>query len=462
MKLIDRAKSWFRGAEGSQRGTFYGQGHLGNWFGLGHLEDGYQRDLTIDSFTLQRIPAVSGAKHLYRSAFSQLWPDHKHIDNNGNVTMVRTSAASRVMMVPNDYETGAAFNARLVDAWITYGEVLVLATRNNRYEVASMHIVPPGSWQWQVDEKTKEIYYLVNEHGSLLTPVDATVVVPSRDCVHLRWATPHHPLIGESPLRSAGIAAGIHSALSRSQTAFFSNMNRPSGVISTDSVLTREQMATLRAAWDDQSKRMAQGGVPILASGMKWQPMSVTSSDAEVIATLKMSNDEIYRAMGVPPPLLGALENATLANTEQLVQAWLSFSLGGLLERYERAFDKLFGFNPRVDRIEMSVDALLRSNLDGRMSALSKGIQGGVLSPNEARQREGLSPVDGGDQIFLQRQNTPLDLLSQLALAELEASTAPPPPAPVPGPEQEVGPDPVEEENAKAIAYSTIKKAMLS
>ena len=190
--------------------------------------------------------------------------------------------------------------------------------------------------------------------------------------------------------------------------------------------------------------------------------MSITSADAEVISTLKMSNDEIFRALGVPPPLLGALEHATLANTEQLVQAWLAFSLGGLLERYERAFDTLFGFNPRIDRIEMSVDALLRSNLDGRMTALSKGITGGVLSPNEARKREGLSPVEGGDQIFLQRQNTPVDLLSQIAAAELDNKLNPPAPiAPAPVLENKPeAPTEQDEETSKDLAYVAIKKAM--
>lgn len=118
----------------------------------------------------------------------------------------------------------------------------------------------------------------------------------------------------------------------------------------------------------------------------------------------------------------------------------------------------MFGFNPRIDRIEMSVDALLRSNLDGRMTALSKGITGGVLSPNEARKREGLSPVDGGDQIFLQRQNTPVDLLSQLAAAELQTKINPPTPPQV----EAAPPTEQDEEVSKGLAYSAIKKAMLS
>ena len=467
MKLFDRIKGIF-GGEGAWVGPLSGRGFLGNSFELGRIEDGFQRELTLDSFTMQRIPAIAGAKHLYRSAFAQLWADHHRFDALGNVENITTSAASRVLLTPNSYETGSEFNARVVDQWITHGSVLLLATRNDRYEVSSIHIVPTGSWQWQIDEDTKEIYYMINEAGALLTPVDATVIVPARDVVHLRWATPRHPLIGESPLQAAGVAAGIHTALSASQAAFFSQMRRPSGVLSTEMTLSREQMTTLKGAWDDQSKRLNQGGVPILANGLKWQPLSITSADAEVINTLKMTNDEIFRAMGVPPPLLGALENATLSNTEQLVQAWLAFSLGGLIERYERAFDRLFGFDPRKDRVEMSVDALLRSDLAGRMTALSSGITGGVMSPNEARRKEGLSPVAGGDQVFLQRQNTPVDVLTQLAAAELQAKLAPPPPPPAPVAEEKPEEVSEEEDAAKGLdeedyanlAYLTIQKAM--
>ena len=75
MALTDRVKSFF-GMEGSQRGPFFGQGEQGSWFELGSREDGFQRNLNVDRFTMDRIPAISGAKHLYRSAFAQLRGDH--------------------------------------------------------------------------------------------------------------------------------------------------------------------------------------------------------------------------------------------------------------------------------------------------------------------------------------------------------------------------------------------------
>jgi HK97 family phage portal protein len=262
--------------------------------------------------------------------------------------------------------------------------------------------------------------------------------------------------MGVSPLQAAGAAAGIYTELTASQTAFFHNMSRPSGILSTDMKLTAQQMAELRAAFEDKSKGINSGSIPILGGGIKWQPLGVTSQDAEVINALKLSNDEIFRALGIPPPLMGALEHATLSNVEQLVSAWLSFSLGGLIEKYERGLDRLFGFDSRANRVEMDVSILLRSDILARTEAHSKMINAGIATPNEIRRKEGMGSIEGGDNLFLQRQMTPVNLITELNAAELERAKNPPQPAPV------AEPAPVDEETAKALALHAIRKAMTS
>jgi hypothetical protein len=100
------------------------------------------------------------------------------------------------------------------------------------------------------------------------------------------------------------------------------------------------------------------------------------------------------------------------------------------------------------------------------MEALAKGVQGGVLTPNDARKREGLSPVDGGDEAFMQRQMVPVNLLGDLAAADLKKLKEPPPPPPAPVPPQldgEPSPDDAEaaELTARAIASASATRALL-
>lgn len=439
------------GREGSWRGPFYGQGENGNWFELGALDNGFQRNLNLDSHTIRQIPVVSGARLLYRNAFSQLRPEHHRYGDDGKITSVQTSAAARILVQPNSYESGAEFNARVIDAMIMHGECAIWAMRNNRSEVEELHILTSRTWSPQVDTETKAIFYAINHTGELLSPTDATMIVPARDICHLKWATPRHSLIGESPLVAVGLAAGINVALSQSQAVFFQQMRRPSGILETEETLTADQVKQLKETFESAAAGAAKGRMPLLQNGVKFQPITMSSQDAEVISALRMSNEEIARAMGVPPPMLGDLSQGTLTSTEQLVSAWMAFSLGGLIERYERSLDRLFGFNSRRDRIEMDTSGLLRTDMAARMDALGKGLMSGVLTPNEARRKEGLSPIDGGDDAFMQRQQTPVSALAALAQQELQEQTQPDP---------EPTPPPLSAEEQKALAGVYLRKAM--
>ena len=111
----------------------------------------------------------------------------------------------------------------------------------------------------------------------------------------------------------------------------------------------------------------------------------------------------------------------------------------------------LFGFGPR-DRIELDPRPLLRADFAARIDGLVKGTQGGLIKPNEARLLEGWSPAEGGDELYMQRQMTPLAQLDQIAAAETAAASQPPaPPAPL-------VPDPAE---AKALVAGMLHRRAL-
>lgn len=429
---IDNKKTFLTSsAEGSWRGPFFGMGELDGMYQLDPIGDGWQRNLKVDHAIMQYIPSVSGGIHLHGSAGAQLRPYVNSYDSSGNVKLNTTSAASRVLINPNSYESGSEFQSRAFRYCVQHGMACIFGLRNLRYEIEQIHILEPGTWSLYVDDESREAFVLINQNGVLAKLSDASIMVPMRDVFIFKWASSRrNPLLGESPLEAAGFAASIYTALSRSQASFFKNMRRSSGVLVTEDKLTSDQMKQLRAAFDEQARSMQQGGIPILAGGLKWNPMSLTSQDAQLIESLKMSNEEIARAMGIPPPLLGQLENATLSNVEQLISHWMSISLGGLIERYERGLDRLFGLNSVKDRIEMDTTALLRTDFAERMKSYGSAIQNGVMSPNEVRRKEGLSPKDGGDDIFLQRQMTSVSLLTELNAFELENDIEEKPAAP--------------------------------
>ena len=100
----------------------------------------------------------------------------------------------------------------------------------------------------------------------------------------------------------------------------------------------------------------------------------------------------------------------------------MAMSLGSYIEHIERSFDRLFNLNT-YEKIELSTSALLRTDFQGRIDGLSKAVQGGIMTPNEARAMENLGQTGGGDSAYLQKQMIPMDEIKEMLEREREAAT---------------------------------------
>lgn len=451
-KLSTRLKGWLSGAgaEGSWRGPFYGLTEFDNWRQVGPLDTGWQRNLRTGG--ARHVASVYACVMLNARAVSQCEPMHMRAASNGAHQRVTTSPASRILRKPNGYEHWAQMILNTVAELLFEGEALWYVTRDDRQAITAAHRLPRQSWSIHVDPDSKEIFYGIGNYEDLMTPAP-NYMIPARDCCHFRMHTPRHPLIGESPVKAASLAVGINVALNQSQLAFFSNMNRPSGVMTTDERLTAEQMKQLREAFNNVSKDMNAGGMPILANGLKFQATGVSQNDAQLIEQQRLSVAEIARVYGVPMALL-AESSGPQAGTEALISHWLSIGLGSVIETVERSLDRLFDLGAD-ETIQLDPSPLLRADMQARVDALTKAVQGGIMTIDEARSKEWLGPIKGGDRAFLQRQMTPVDVLLELSQNELN------PPEPEPAPVAEPTPDPsMTEDEAKAIALAVIRKAM--
>lgn len=422
-----RLKGWLGlgGGEGSYRGPFYGIGELGGSYMLDPFEEGWQRNLApqVDPW---RVAVVYACGMMSARAIAQCEPKHLVANSEGGWDRSTSSPASRILRAPNDYETWPQIIVNTVAEMLFQGESLWITVRDDRYAPVAVHRVPYHSWSVRQDDQERDYYYQVNAQSELFSNPDW--LVPSRDVCHFRQYCPRHPLIGESPIASAGLAIGLQVALNRSQLAFFSNIDRPSGTLQTDLELNAAQVQELRARFSEQSKKWNQGGTPILTHGMKFTPVGVAQSDAQLIEQQKLSALDIARVFGVPYALISDTAGPQ-AGTEALITYWLSIGLGSLIESIERSLDRLFKLDAN-NRIELDPTPLLRVDQASLVDSLGNAIQKGVMTPDEARSRIRLSRVPGGNQAYLQRQMTAMDLLSQLNAAELEDKLNPPEPAP--------------------------------
>ena len=168
------------------------------------------------------------------------------------------------------------------------------------------------------------------------------------------------------------------------------------------------------------------GKVLLLWEGMTYKETAgVSPADAQWMETKKMSVSEIAAIYGVPLNLLGqADKTATYASAEQFNQFFIDYTLQPLAVRLEQTLTKGLQLEEGVS-VRFNLDALLRGDSRTRAEYLSKLVANGLMTRNEARAKENLAPLDGGDELTVQSNMTFLDQLQSLADATAVRQTPP-------------------------------------
>ncbi|EOQ1870990.1 phage portal protein, partial [Escherichia coli] len=91
---------------------------------------------------------------------------------------------------------------------------------------------------------------------------------------------------------------------------------------------------------------------------------------------------------------------------------YYSQCLQTLIESIELLLDEALETGEN-ESTEFDVTTLLRMDSERRMKTLGDAVKNTLLTPNEARKRENLPPLAGGDALYLQQQNYSLEALSR-------------------------------------------------
>lgn len=221
-------------------------------------------------------------------------------------------------------------------------------------------------------------------------------------------------IVGKSPLAFGRNIIGIAQAAEKTVTKIYKNGGKPSGVLSMDRLLTPEQreqvrtnFSTLTTGTDDR--------LLVLENGVKFDSISLSPQDIELLASRKFQLEEICRWFGVPSILVNDTSGSTAwgSGIEQLVSGFYKLNLRPYLERYEISVNtSLFSREESaLYEFEFDFEGLLRSDFKTRLDAYRTAIAGTVMTPNEARVMEGLPKVAGGDSLLSQVNMTPIDKL---------------------------------------------------
>lgn len=199
-------------------------------------------------------------------------------------------------------------------------------------------------------------------------------------------------------------------------TKVFGNSGKPTAVLMIDSALTPAQREGLRANYGELSSGSTQR-LAVLEANMKYQQLSLSPADQQLLETRKYGVEQICRWFDVPPVLVHHSNVTTWGSgVEQIIDGFHKFTVRPMLVNIEQAVRKRV-MTPKQRAsmsIEFSLDALLRGNAKDRAEIAAKKVQNGLATRNEMRQLENEKPIDGGDVLTVQTNLLPIDMLGKV------------------------------------------------
>jgi len=261
--------------------------------------------------------------------------------------------------------------------------------------------------------------------------------VDGRPVVLPAWRVFHVPglgydgLMGYSVVRMARESLGHTAAVERFGASWFGRGSRPSGVLTYEGTLTREQRERLREEWQAVYGGLSNAHrVAILEASLKWQQIGLPPEDAQFLQTREFQVREVARWFGVPPHKIGDLRDAHHSNIEQQSIDYLTDSLLPWFVAWEQAVNATLLSVQQQGRYfaEFLQEVVLRGDSAARGAFYQRLWQIGALSINEIRERENLNPVDGGDVYLVPVNMMPLEAALRMAAEPPDAPGPPEPP----------------------------------
>jgi HK97 family phage portal protein len=230
-------------------------------------------------------------------------------------------------------------------------------------------------------------------------PEGGTRRILPEDMLHLKDRT-DDGIIGKSRLARTRETMGIALASERFAGATFRNGAQLSGILTHPEHLGEEATANLKRSFSETYAGADKAGaVAVLEEGLRWQQISVSPDDAQMLESRRFSVEQLARIFRVPTPIIGHYEGGNYAALAAVGQWFYTQTIQPWLIRWERTIERamLTPAGRRQVEVEFDLDLLLRGDMLTRLQAYRIGREIGLYSANELRRFEHLNPRSDDD-----------------------------------------------------------------
>jgi len=279
---------------------------------------------------------------------------------------------------PNPYQNADTFRRNLYLDMFMDGNCFIY------FDGAYLYHLPAENVKILPDKKTFVKGYEYNQ-----------VKYKPEEIIHISDNSTRSIYRGMSRLHSAKDSINLLYSMRDFQGNFFKNGAVPGLVLKSPNTLSAKVKERLISSWSQKYSPKSGGRRPlILDGGLEIDSVSnVDFRQLDFEDSVKNLERTVLKVIGVPPILMDGGNNANIRPNHRLMY---QETVLPLVRKLISGFERYFGYDLAAALEELSP---LQPELDEKAKYYSTLVNGGVLTPNEAREALRLEPIEGHDDV---------------------------------------------------------------
>ena len=283
---------------------------------------------------------------------------------------------------------------------ILYGNGFIYIERDNESgQPKTLHYSPANQTTIWYDELNHKLYYY---NFTYLDRID-----DGTNYLHF-YMNSDDGFIGKGVLKYAYNVLDIASVIQNATSSYYSTAGQQFGIVSPNGPLPevgnqQKQLDKLVQKWEEAQMKANKGTV-FFPSDLKFTPMTNTAKDSALIEAREYNAVEVGRFIcNISPVLLGDLRHLAYNSLTESQREFVIHSLAPLVTMIEEQCNKKLIMPSKHCKqfVDLDETSILANDAEKQANEVTTLTNSGIITPNEARKRLGLPPVDGGDALVI-------------------------------------------------------------
>lgn len=283
---------------------------------------------------------------------------------------------------------------------ILYGNGFIYIERDQETgQPKTLHYSPANQTTIWYDELNHKLYYY---NFTYLDRID-----DGTNYLHF-YMNSDDGFIGKGVLKYAYNVLDIASVIQNATSSYYSTAGQQFGIVSPNGPLPevgnqQKQLDKLVQKWEEAQMKANKGTV-FFPSDLKFTPMTNTAKDSALIEAREYNAVEVGRFIcNISPVLLGDLRHLAYNSLTESQREFVIHSLAPIVMMIEEQCNKKLIMPSKHCKqfVDLDENYILANDAEKQANEITTLTNSGIITPNEARKRLGLPPVDGGDALVI-------------------------------------------------------------